>query len=130
MIASLILLALAVQAKSSANHGSDLFHACQATIRQIDSPSSTSSDPADSAAGAYCLRYFESFGDMNTSDRLHTSSLHVDHASSICLSSSTLGTNIRVYLAYMEKNPRFMDFPTIVGVIFALRETYPSSVKH
>jgi hypothetical protein len=45
--------------------------------------------------------------------------------STICLGGASMGTTIRVYVAYMDKNPKLMDEWMITGVGRALRENYP-----
>ncbi len=92
--------------------GTYLFHACQASIRVMDSPTASEEDIRD---GAFCAGYFHAFGDYND----------MNSGSSICLSNARVGTSIRVYSAYMEKNPKGLDAPMIVGVIQALKDAYP-----
>lgn len=92
--------------------GAYLFHACQASIRVMDSPTATESDVSD---GAFCSGYFHGFGDYND----------MNTGSSICLGGASVGTSIRVYVAYMEKNPKLLDDAMIIGVIQALKDAYP-----
>jgi hypothetical protein len=91
--------------------GSQLFRSCQASIRDMDSTTPHEDDLRD---GGFCLGYFRGFGDYNAMA-----------GSSICLDRAHTGTAIRVYVAYMEKNPKYLDDAMIIGVIYALKEAYP-----
>jgi hypothetical protein len=91
--------------------GTYLFHACQASIRVMDAPNVGASDLHDAE---FCRGYFRGFGDLNDM-----------RGSTICLSSASSGPTIRVYVAFMEKNPKLLDAPMIVGVVDALVDAYP-----
>jgi hypothetical protein len=93
--------------------GSHLYHACQASIRIMDSPEDPGGGVGDLEDSSFCQGYFSAFTDMN-------SVLH----SSVCLEGASLGTEIRVYIAYMGKNPKLMDELMIVGVMRALKDAY------
>jgi hypothetical protein len=80
----------------------------------MDSPGDPNSGIDDLEDSSFCQGYFAAFTDMN-------SVLH----SSICLGDASLGTEIRVYAAYMGKNPKLMDELMIVGVMRALKDAYP-----
>jgi Rap1a immunity proteins len=79
----------------------------------LDSPT-----PVDAGRSDLCLGYFEAFVDV--SDLLH---------STLCIKDARLATLIRVYLAYMEKNPKLLDKPKIFGVAYAMIESYTCSDK-
>lgn len=96
--------------------GSSLFHACQSSVRAMDG---VHADPSDSSFDLYCAGYFEGFSDVVTLNE-----------SSLCIKNARIGTLIRVYIAYMEKNPRYLDSPKIIGVIFALKESYACPSKN
>jgi len=80
----------------------------------MDSPTANERDLRD---GGFCLGYFRGFGDYNAMA-----------SSSICLDRAHTGTAIRVYVAYMEKTPKFLDETMIIGVIYALKDAYPCPV--
>jgi hypothetical protein len=110
-----LLLVLSIGAhaqKDPSDHtrGSDLYHSCQAAIRVMDS----NIRPDDLHDSEFCRGYITAFGEFN--DMAGTA---------ICLAGSTIGTTVRVYVAFMEKNPKFMDDMMIIGVVHALKETYP-----
>ena len=98
--------------------GSDLYHSCQASIRIMNAPNANAVANDDYAASEFCRGYFIAFAEYN--DVMHTA---------ICPDEASLGTTVRVYLAYMEKNPKLMDKVMIAGVIGALRESYPCPAK-
>jgi hypothetical protein len=43
----------------------------------------------------------------------------------VCLAGATTGTIARVYVAYMQKNPKMFDVEKSVGLTNALIENYP-----
>ena len=47
-----------------------------------------------------------------------------------CLpNEASYGTIIRLYVLYMEKNPKKLDDLPIVGMLYALADAYPCPVK-
>jgi hypothetical protein len=91
--------------------GIDLYHDCQAEVRIDDSPSPSNQDitPAQS-----CISYISGFID----------GLALGGDNFICAESATMNTAIRVYVAYMDKNPALMDQPKWAGLYQALAVTY------
>jgi hypothetical protein len=109
-----VFLVAAFAQTANAAHASNtdtaynLFHACQDAIRVTDSPGPTPLGRAD-----YCFGYFEGYTNVISFSN-----------SKICLGKATIGTLIRVYLAYIEKNPKDLDYPNVIGVTSALAESY------
>jgi Rap1a immunity proteins len=102
------------QANSIESRGSELYHACQADIRFMDAPNANAVSNSDYVASEFCRGYFMAFNDFYNVE-----------ATTMCLDGASMGTTIRVYVAYMEKNPKLMDAWMITGVGQALRENYP-----
>ena len=96
----------AAQVKGGDN-GYDLYRACQDAVHFTDA-SSEQPGRAD-----YCFGYFEGYTDVATVN-----------VSSLCIGKATVGTLIRVYLAYMDKNPKMLDSFKMIGVTYALKEAY------
>jgi hypothetical protein len=118
MLIPVLLIALsasAPQLSSALENASSLFRSCQAAIR-LDSPSVSPSDVSD---GEYCLGYFRGFGDV----------VSLIDSSGICLAHARTGALIKVYVAYMNKNPKQLDDPEILGVVAAMHESYPRAAK-
>ena len=122
----LLLLSIAgFGAHAQTNSGDDqhrgavLYHDCQASIRIMDAPNADAVGSQDFVDSNFCIGYFTAFWEFNGLE-----------GTSICRNEARLGTTIRVYLAYMEKNPKLMDDAMIVGVIGALKETYPCPASH
>jgi hypothetical protein len=46
-----------------------------------------------------------------------------------CAQSATVGTIAKVYIAYMDKNPKMFDEREGTGFISALQEAYPCPAK-
>ncbi len=96
------------------HQGSYLYKSCHAAVRLMNS--STSVEAGDSIEESdFCLGYFTAFVDMN----------ELQGHSSICLDNASEGTMIRVYVAYMDRNPKLMDELMILGVVSALHDGYP-----
>ncbi len=47
----------------------------------------------------------------------------------ICAEGATVGTLSRVYVAYVEKNPKLMDEPKAAGLYEAFAIEYPCAIK-
>jgi hypothetical protein len=63
--------------------------------------------------GGRCLGYLAGFADA-AGERF-----------GFCVKGTTTGTLARVYVAYMDKNPKLFDEPESVTVDFALADAYP-----
>ena len=120
-ILALALMSLNAPASESAT-GSTLFHECQAWIRYADGSSKTGDD---FSLGEYCIGYVEGF----TSGLLWSDAFH-NVSGLVCPpESSTFGTAVRIYVAYMEKHPKLMDENKYIGLFDSLRDAYPCSKK-
>ena len=96
------------------SRGSDLFHACQASVGIADAPNGRGLSNDDYEHSEFCRGYFMAFNDFNNI-----------HRSTICIGGASVGTTIRVYVAYRDKNPKQMDGWMIEGALLALGESYP-----
>ena len=93
--------------------GSWLFHACQAYIRNLDRNSS--GDVASTSLSRECLDYVQGFTEGSKAS-----------ATAFCASDATMtDTMVRVYLNYMQTHPTNMDEHRAMGLMLALRESYP-----
>jgi hypothetical protein len=91
----------------------DLYHACQDAVRYVDAPNSDRPGRTD-----YCFGYFEGYTNVLSAN-----------SSSLCIGQARIGTLIRVYLAYMDKNPKLLDDPKLISVTYALKESYSCPTK-
>jgi hypothetical protein len=92
--------------------GTWLFQACQGAVRWLDAPMSNKPNGEDAENFDNCTAYIGGF--------LESPDPHV------CTSSeSTMGTYLRVYVAYMQKNPKLLDTRRSLGLESALSEAYP-----
>ncbi len=118
MIAPLLVLSMLPQAAVNVpenSRGQHLFRACQAVIRTIDDPNAPMSD---FAAGSLCVGYIDGFTDgLEMAGR------------GLCLSGANLGTMARVYVAFMEKNPKLLDVEQSAGLAKSLMDSYPCKTK-
>jgi hypothetical protein len=107
------LLALAMQLPSDQGSGSGLYADCKAYLAIADNPKTSSAN--DLQAGV-CIGYISGFSDST-------------NGNNVCVSDATMGTIVRVYVAYMDKNPKLFDAPRAVGVGLALKDAYPCPAK-
>lgn len=116
-----ILLAAALMQSpdlTPSQRGSDLYQSCKTGIALMDSPSGATATTDELLAGTKCQQYISGFLEGN-----------MYGGSTICADTATLGTLMRVYVAYMDANPKVMDEPKSVGVYLALAIAYPCPVK-
>jgi hypothetical protein len=65
------------------------------------------------------LGYFRAAGDFVYAERI------AGYGSDCLDDDASLDTVIRIYIAYMVKNPKQMDRPMFYGAKLALNESYP-----
>lgn len=115
MFAPLLLLAMTqTPLPAAADRGAVLYSKCLADVRLMDNPS----DVKNLAAINECADYIHGFADA----------LAVTDAP-VCSGQSSLGTLVRVYVSYMQANPKMMDSNKVVGLMNALRIAYPCPAK-
>jgi hypothetical protein len=114
------LLALAMMQSSELKNqdkGSSLLHACKAELRVIDSADGKGAEE-DRMLAHVCFQYVQGFTDGS------------DLAGeNICPGAATMGTIIRVYIAYMEKNPKLLEAYRGVGLHMAILDAYACPIK-
>ena len=93
-------------------YGSELVYECSAYVRDAPSP-----------AGHQCLGYVDGFLDGRTGSP--RSGNHLDMTRTFCWADTSLDTVIRVYLAFMEKNPKYLDYEKWKTLSMALHDAYP-----
>ena len=96
--------------------GSDLFPYCQAWIR-ISDKTSSATEVIDSGLSEYCLGYIEGIA------------TGLKYTKRVCFDSPTVGTLIRVYVVYMQQNPKLLDEEKYIGVLNALEASYPCRTR-
>jgi len=97
---------------SDRDKGSSLFQQCKADIRVTDSAAESD---ADRYSALQCVGYLQGFTDayaLVTEPRF-------------CLGDASFGTLARVYVKYMEDNPKYMDMHRGIGFMEALKNAYP-----
>ena len=52
-----------------------------------------------------------------------------DSSRGFCVQGATTGTIARVYIVYMDKNPKMFDEREVTGFMAALRESYPCPAR-
>ena len=118
LVPLLLLSATSLSPNSGSGHdpskGASLFRGCQAEVRLMGLGSLEDAPPIDLINGAYCVGYLNGF----------TAGLPVNPVS-ICTHERDLGTMIRSYVSYMERNTPLLDEDKRVGLRLALEEAYP-----
>lgn len=111
----LALIAGAIGSRSSVaqsddvTSGASLFAACQGAVRSLNG----SYSPDDVLPGQYCMGYIE--GLMQG----------IEGRKAFCPTSFRPSTLTRVYVSFMQKNPKYFDQPKAYGLIASLAATYP-----
>jgi Rap1a immunity proteins len=114
MIAPILALALAAAPQTdpaSFQRGSGLYHDCKGAARYIDTSESIHTVEEGSQFDR-CTFYIQGYVDGAPDGRF-------------CAGRATIGTFVKVYVAYMEKTPKVLDEPRYVGLFLALQDAYP-----
>jgi hypothetical protein len=115
MLVPLLALALMQGTTPTLYTGATLFASCKAAIRlQDDFDRATGNDARLAAACSSYLMGMAETGDITKM---------------FCMGTVTPATLIRVYVAYMEKNPTLLDQPRRNGAALALADSYPCPAK-
>lgn len=95
--------------------GSALYQACKANVHAADSDAPSVYDVEQ---GNRCIGYIQ--GVLDT--------LHFILRPPFCLADgATLGTISRVYVKFMDENPKYLDMHRTIGFVEAMKTTYPCS---
>ena len=116
----LVLIPIVASPKMSSSQdqeailASDLVNDCKAYVGR---------GAAYSGNGEHCLGYAEGFLDGMGSEmlRLHDKNTH----EAPCYREIRIDTVIRVYLAFMEKNPKYLDYAEGKTLRMAVDDAYP-----
>ena len=108
MLAPFLAMALMMQTVLDEDRGMRLYHACQTEVRFWDGESKTKTDD-------YCVDFIDGFIDGNISSVRPI----------FCVGDATTGAMVRVYLKYMEANPKELDKYRAAGVLHAFIDSYP-----
>jgi hypothetical protein len=95
-------------------HASDLVNDCNAYVHK---------GSEYRGSGEHCLGYVEGFMDGigNEMARLHDRDKH----EAPCYTTISMDTLIKVYLAFMEKNPKYLDYDEGKTLRMAVDDAYP-----
>ena len=114
LLASLPMLALGQSTHvDDYDKGSKLFQQCKTSVRLQDAPDTMprSNEMVESVS---CVSYIAGFLDG------------IDIGGGrICMPESSMGTLARIYVVYMEKNPKMFEIQKSVGLANALMDAYP-----
>jgi len=106
---------LAIALLGPPDRGSILYADCKSFVAVLDDTANQSYTNA--LGGGRCAGYIE--GMLDGANGLR----------GFCVGSATTGTIARVYVAYMDKNPKMFDEREGTGFMSALQETYPCPAK-
>jgi hypothetical protein len=84
-------------------------------VRMMDDPASQQTK-TEMPSSTYCLGYIGGY--IDGTNRL---------GEYVCVRSATLNTVVRVYVAFMQRNPKLMDEAKSLGVLLALKDSYSCS---
>ncbi len=92
--------------------GLHLYGSCQAAVRLSDNPASSQAR-AELASSTYYFGYIGGY--IDGLNRL---------ADQVCVRGAGVNTVARVYVAYMQQNPKLMDEGRALGLLLALKNGY------
>jgi len=116
MLAPLFALAMLAQDRPKPYElGSALFAHCQEAIRIFDNPSAE----GDLQSATECTAYIGAFADA----------LLITQNTRSCPGIASVATMTRIYIAYMQKNPKLLDHAKAFGVMLALTDAFPCKEK-
>jgi hypothetical protein len=98
--------------------GSDLVDQCKAYIRF------TTSGSGDAFKAGECFGYINGFGDGTGSIAPLPPSVNW-RGRGYCYTNASSVTLAKVYLAFMEKNPKYLDYDEGKTLLLALHDAYP-----
>ncbi len=116
-IPNMLMLFLAMITRSSAmpadlSKGAHLYGSCQAAVRLNDDPNSAQAK-AELASSTYCFGYVGGYIDgLNVLKE------------EVCVRGASLETIARVYVIYMQQNPKLMDEGRALGLLLSLKASY------
>lgn len=114
MVMVAFLLAAALQQPADFSKGSHLYGACQAAVRMSDDPNSQQAR-TEMPSSTYCFGYLAGYVD----------GLNV-LMEKACVLGAFVSTVARVYISFMQRNPKLMDEAKHLGVGMALRRPIPA----
>ena len=122
MVALALLLAVVATPRSADDpgemtKGAALYRVCQAEVRLMDMPTLTKATQSDLLNGSYCVGYLNGFVS------------NLQPATTVCTNGIAIGELVRIYVAFMERNPVLMDKDRRLGLHHALHEALPCAVE-
>jgi hypothetical protein len=105
--------------------GDHLYHACRASVRNMNMDASDYSQIPSAAlqADTECVVYVSGFLDGYTANMGPSSNL-------FCLDkTASVGVIVRLYVQYMAAHPKLLDVDKVIGLSDALQANYPCSTK-
>ena len=112
LIPTLLLVLTPQAAPAPSADTANLIQSCRSFTRVVDHHNSHEDVTFAGFCPGYIQGYFagiELFGPQHT----------------LCASQATLGTVAHVYTAFMDRNPRLLDYPPEVGFFGAMLDSYP-----
>lgn len=100
--------------EQNAASGSALMQSCQAELRLATSAAVADAVPRDLIGASYCIGYVNGFvGNVP------------EHQVSICTREQPMIDLVRVYVDFMQRNPRYLELDKRLGLRSALEEAFP-----
>jgi hypothetical protein len=116
MIVPILMLAMFAQNSPNPKRlGSALYAHCQEAVRILDNTRAG----GDLQSATECTAYIDGFTDalLSLENPL------------ICTGTASVSTMTRIYVAYMQKNPKLLDQSKSLGLTLSLIEAYPCQTK-
>ena len=123
MLVPLLLFASTVNPPPAPNpvaeltRGSALYRVCRAEVRLMDLPSISQASQSDLLNGSYCVGYLNGFV------------ANLPQQSAICTNNAPMGSLVRAYVNFLDKNPDLLGEDRRLGLGMALQASFPCPSK-
>lgn len=105
------------QLANDVTKGLHLYRSCQAAVRMSNNPETVQAR-AELASSTYCFGYLGGY--IDAVNRLKPE---------VCLRNTSLNAVARVYVAFMDANPKLLDENRAFGVLLATKNAYTCRVR-
>jgi hypothetical protein len=112
--ASGLLIAQQSAPTEDVTSGASLLHDCEGAVKTM----AGSYLPSDNLGGQFCFGYLEGMANGTGNQKAY------------CLGNFRPSTLTQVYVAFMKRNPQYLDKPKGEGVFATLVSAYPCTIRN
>jgi hypothetical protein len=102
------------------NRGSELLRMCQ-SVATLEAANGRAATASDASAAAGCTAYISGFNEATAESD--------SPRKPFCVKDETTTRElVRIYVAYMQENPKWLDYDKSVGLTLALQGAFPCPI--